>query len=145
MAKEIIVIGADHRGYDLKEIIKARLSITELSIIDVGATNNKDSVDYPDYAKLVVESIESGNATKGILICGTGIGMSITANRHKKIRAALCHNEETAELCRKHNDANVLVLGSSSLDEQTALICVDKFLNTDFEGGRHQNRINKFS
>jgi ribose 5-phosphate isomerase B len=145
MLQDIIALGADHRGYNLKEIIKARLSNAGFSIIDVGAYNNSDSVDYPDYAKLVAESIEIGNATKGILICGTGIGMSIAANRHKKIRAALCHNEETAELCRKHNYANVLVLGSSSVDEQTALTCVDKFLNTEFEGGRHQSRINKFS
>ena len=108
-------------------------------------TDSADSVDYPDFAEKVCAKIINKDADMGVLICGTGIGMSISANRHKEIRAALCHNEQTATLARQHNNANVLVLGARTTEEKTATACVKKFFTTDFEGGRHQPRVDKMS
>lgn len=139
-----IAIASDHAGVALKARISALLEAQGHKVTDFG-TNSLESVDYPDFAAMVTEAVASASAETGILICGTGIGMSIAANRTAAIRAALCHNKFTAELARQHNNANVLVLGARVVEEATALEMVEAFLATAFEGGRHQNRINKFS
>ncbi len=139
-----IAIGADHAGYVLKEAIKEFLGKKEIEYKDFG-TFKLDSVDYPEYSYKVSQAVANQETDLGILICGTGIGMSITANKIKGIRAALVYNEETASLSRLHNDANVLCLGGRMLEEEQALKLVDIWLNTSFEGGRHENRINLIS
>lgn len=136
-----VVIGSDHGGFQLKEAIKAHLvKEPDYQIMDVGVYD-KTSFDYPLIARKVVKGILSGGFSKGILICGTGIGMSIMANRYKGIRAALCHDHYTAKFARAHNDANILVLGGRVLGPGLALEIVDVFFNTEFEGGRHQRRL----
>jgi len=135
-----IIIGSDHAGFDLKEQIKKFLSEKGYVVKDVGAFSH-ESVDYPLIAKEVAQNIAEKKFSRGILLCGSGIGMSITANRFKNVRAALCHNFYTVELSRKHNDANILVLGGRILGSGLALEMVDIFLHTDFEGGRHQRRL----
>jgi len=135
-----IAIASDHGGYLLKEAIKKKFFDHKLQ--DLGCFS-EDSVDYPDYAKLLCEEILSGKADQGIIVCGTGIGISISANRYKGIRAALCLTEHMAEMARKHNDANVLALGGRILSEKRAFKIVEKFLATDSEGGRHLRRIRK--
>jgi ribose 5-phosphate isomerase B len=138
-----IAIGSDHGGFDLKqEVVKFLKTIKEIELVDYGAAN-KDSVDYPDYAKMVAESVSSGKQDRGILICGTGIGMSITANRYPKVRAALCHDHFTAQMSRLHNDANILVMGERVIGKGVALEIVKTWLETKFEGGRHQQRLDK--
>lgn len=139
-----IVVGADHGGYSLKDLIATWLKDHGHNAIDVGC-NSADSVDYPDYAENVVDEIINGSADCGILVCGTGIGMSIAANRHYGIRAANCFDENTAALSREHNNANVLCLGARVLENTTALKMVKVWLETEFAGGRHQKRIEKFS
>jgi len=136
---EIIFIASDHAGFDLKKQITNSLKGI---FVDLGA-DSENSVDYPDYAKKLVSKINSTENSKGILICGSGIGMSISANRDNNIRAGLAFEPEIAKLMRQHNDANVLVLPGKYMNIQKALICINKFLTTNFEGGRHQNRINK--
>ncbi len=113
-----------------------------MGVSDLG-TNSEESVDYPDFGYKLSEVIAEGNCKFGIAICGSGIGISIAVNRNKKIRAALCHNQEMAKLARQHNNANVLVLGSRFISDESAKDCVNVFLNTDFEGGRHQRRVEK--
>lgn len=138
-----IAIGSDHAGYTLKSHLILYLEELQHEIIDVG-TNSKDPVDYPDYGMLVCQEVLRKEAQLGVLICGTGIGVSIAANRHKGIRAALCNlGPEVATLARKHNDANVLCLGGRLIDLETAKACLSRFIETAFEGGRHQNRIDK--
>lgn len=141
MSPETIVIGSDHAGFELKRVLKKKLAALGYSVADAG-TDDETSVDYPDFAQAVVQEIVDGHAARGVLICGTGIGMSIAANRNPGIRAALVHSKETARLAREHNDANVLVLGSrmSSGDEANWL---ETFLSTAFEGGRHERRVAK--
>ncbi len=139
-----IVVAADHGGFLLKESIKNNLSRAGHDIVDVGC-NCADAVDYPDYAEKAVASIKSGECRRGILVCGTGIGMSIVANRHRFIRAANCFDVSTARLSREHNDANILCLGARLLESDIALQMVMTWLNTEFTGGRHQQRIAKFS
>lgn len=135
-----ILIGSDHGGYLLKEKIKEYLTTqTNYIITDIGCFN-QNSCNYPIIADKLCTQLTLSDI--GILICGTGIGISIKANRYKSIRCALCHNVETAELGRKHNDANVLALGARILNHDEALKIVEAFLNTKFEGGRHINRIN---
>ncbi|MFN3921908.1 MAG: ribose 5-phosphate isomerase B [Caldimicrobium sp.] len=136
-----IVIGSDHAGFFLKEKIKDFLDQEGYEVIDVG-TYSTVSVDYPEYGYKAIEKILSGEAERGILICGTGIGMSIVANRFSKIRAALCHEPFSAQMARKHNDANVLVLGGRLIGDGMAIEIVKTFLNTEFEKGRHERRIN---
>ena len=136
---ETIFIASDHAGFDLKKQI---LNSIKADLIDLGA-ESEDRVDYPDYAKKLVSKINSTENSKGILICGSGIGMSISANRDNNIRAGLAFEPEIAKLMRQHNDANVLVLPGKYMNIQKALICINKFLTTNFEGGRHQSRINK--
>jgi ribose 5-phosphate isomerase B len=137
-----IVVGSDHAGFELKQIITEHLSERNVNYIDFG-TNCLDSVDYPDYAKKVAEEVNGKDLIMGILVCGSGQGMAMTANRFKNVRAALCHNSDVAKVTRQHNDANVLCLGSRFIDINEAIKCVDVFLSTDFEGERHLKRINK--
>ena len=138
----IVSIASDHAGFELKETIVSHLKALKIEVIDNGPKND-DSVDYPDFAKKVVDDLKGSNANRGILICGSGQGMAMSANKHTGIRAALCHNLEVTKLARAHNDANILTLGARVLDHETALQCVDTFFNTDFEGDRHQKRIDK--
>lgn len=142
-----IVIASDHSGYELKTKIVAMLTLESYKVVDLGP-NNSDVVDYPDFADALCEYMiesEGADGTYGILICGTGIGMSISANRHSGIRAALVTSAFMAERARLHNDANVLVLGSKNVDDDTNLSFVKKFLSTNFEGGRHIQRLAKIS
>ena len=139
--EETIFIASDHAGFNLKKQI---LNSIENNLVDLGV-DNKNSVDYPDYAKMLVSKINSTKNSKGILICGSGIGMSIAANRDKNIRAGLAFEPEIAKLMREHNDANVLVLPGRFMNLQDILKCIENFLTTNFEGGRHKNRINKLS
>jgi ribose 5-phosphate isomerase B len=138
---EMIFIASDHAGFDLKKQI---LNTIKEKLIDLG-TYSEDSVDYPDYAKKLMSKINSTENSKGILICGSGIGMSIEANRDRNIRAGLAFEPEIAKLMREHNDANVLVLPAKFMNVQDVLKCIDNFLTTNFAGGRHQNRVNKLS
>ena len=135
-------MGADHGGYEMKQELTLQLRDMGFAVLDFG-TDSVDSVDYPDFAELVVKAIEGGEANRGILVCGSGIGMSIAANRHKEIRAALCVDEVSAELARQHNDANILVLGERLTEISIAKQCVKKFFSTEFEGGRHERRVKK--
>lgn len=137
-----IVLGADHGGYQLKEVIKKYLTEKGYEVLDKG-TYSTDSVDYPDYAKAVAQSILNKEADYGVLVCGTGLGISIAANRYKGIRAALCNNTTMAKLTREHNNANILALGGRTTGDVLALDILDTFLNTEFQGGRHQHRIDK--
>ncbi|MBT5855227.1 ribose 5-phosphate isomerase B [bacterium] len=138
-----IVLGSDHGGLELKQAIKTHLETRNCeSITDLG-TYTTDSVDYPDFAEKVCTSILNQDADLGILVCGTGIGISIKANRYKGIRAALVHDTFTAQMCKEHNNANVLCLGGRTTDTDTALTLIDTWLDATFEGGRHQNRLDK--
>jgi ribose 5-phosphate isomerase B len=139
-----IAIGADHAGLELKSTLIEYLRSLGHEVEDFG-TYTADSVDYPDFAHPVAESIESGKARFGVLICGSGNGISMAANKHKGIRAALCWKSEVASLARQHNDANILSLPARFIDEAEAKACVDAFLNTEFEGGRHAKRVGKIS
>jgi ribose 5-phosphate isomerase B len=141
---ETVAIAADHAGVELKSALKESLGALGYEILDLG-TDGPASVDYPDFADAVAGALKTGKAQRGILICGTGIGISIAANRHRHVRAALCHDTTTARLCRQHNDANVLALGARIVGPEVALDCARTFLTTPFEGGRHQRRIDKFS
>lgn len=144
MTTSSILLASDHAGFDLKaEIVKALLE-RDLDPIDLG-THDRASVDYPDMADQLAQELLSGRAPYGILICGTGIGIGIAANRHRGIRAATCHDVTTARLARAHNDSNVLCLGARIIGLQVALDCIEAFLEMPFEGGRHQRRIDKLS
>ena len=135
-----VAIGADHAGYEEKENIKKTLDELGVEYVDLG-TNSTDSVDYPDFGKAVGEAVASGEADQGIVVCGSGIGISIAANKVKGVRAALAWNEETAELARQHNDANMISLGQRMMSQEQALEIVRVWLDTPFEGGRHVRRI----
>jgi ribose 5-phosphate isomerase B len=137
-----ILIAADHGGFILKQHLLGFLQKTDAKIIDLG-TDSLDAVDYPDFGQKAAKAILDGTAETGIVICGTGIGISITANRFKGIRCALCSDIETAKLSRQHNNANLLALGGRVLDPELAVKIVEAFLTTEFEGGRHENRIVK--
>ena len=138
--KRTLAIACDHGGYALKEAIKARFDDVEW--LDLG-TNSSESVDYPEYGAKLAAAIADGAAPMGIAICGSGIGISIAANRNPAVRAALCTDVTMARLTRAHNDANVLALGARVTGEEVAMDIVEAFLNTDFEGGRHQRRIDQ--
>lgn len=135
-------IGADHAGFLLKEVLKAELKTAGYTVTDVG-TDSTASCDYPDFGYTVAEEVASGRAKIGVVVCGSGIGISIAANRNPKVRAALCHTAELATLARQHNDANVLALGARVVNEETAKQCLSAFLATEFEGGRHGKRVEK--
>ena len=137
-------IASDHAGIGMKSKIVDYLVTQNKKILDLGPINH-ESVDYPDYADKLVESVNEEIVTQGILICGTGIGMSIAANRYSYIRAALCINENMAEYAKRHNNANILVLGSKLITDDESLKIVHKFLYTSFEGGRHSRRLAKIS
>ena len=137
-----IFISSDHAGYKLKEAIKLHLSKKKLSFQDMGPYND-NRVDYPDFAHKLAKRVKKNKNNFGILVCGSGMGMNISANRHKNIRAAQCFNLKSTKLSRLHNDANIITLGSRLLTKKTALNCVSVFLNTKFEGGRHSKRIKK--
>ena len=140
--KAKIAIASDHAGLDLKDKIIKFLQETGQPVSDLG-THNRDSVDYPDYGIPVAQAVSEGKIERGILICGTGIGMSIVANKFPGVRAALCYDPFTAKVSRLHNDANVLVLGERVLEEKTALEIVRLWLSTGFDGGRHARRLTK--
>ena len=137
----MIAIGSDHGGYALKEHIKAYLTSKGMTCLDVGC-ESLESCDYPIYGKAVGEAVASGKCEKGIVICTTGIGISISANKVKGIRAALCADSFTAEMTRRHNASNVLALGAGVVGPNLADRIVDVFLSTEFEGGRHERRVN---
>ena len=137
-----IFISSDHAGFKLKEDIKSFLKKRKYSFIDLGPDND-NQVDYPDYAHFVAKKVKINKNYRGILVCGSGMGMNITANRHKNIRAVQCHNVKSTKLSRLHNDANIITLGSRLLSKKNALNCVSVFLKTKFEGGRHSKRIKK--
>jgi ribose 5-phosphate isomerase B len=138
----VILIASDHAGPELKRRLTAYLETSGRPYRDLGVFS-EDSVDYPDLAHAVAEGVAHGEAEQGILVCGTGIGMSMAANRHHGVRAALCHDPFTTEMARRHNDANVLCLGARVLDPETAERLVEVFLTTPFEGGRHHRRVTK--
>lgn len=144
MSGETVAVGADHAGFELKSALVGELDRLGYAVLDVG-TSNEESVDYPDFAAAVVRAMKDGRARWGVLVCGTGIGMSIAANRHAGIRAALCHDEETARLARQHNDANVLVLGGRLIDPACAEACLRVFFETPFVAGRHTRRVAKLA
>jgi ribose 5-phosphate isomerase B len=137
---ETVAIACDHGGFALKQALK--VALPELKWLDLG-TDSAESVDYPDFGNKLADAIRDGKAARGILICGSGVGISIAANRHAHIRCALVHDVTGARLCRQHNDANVLALGGRMIGEAVAKECVEAFLSTAFDGGRHQKRIDK--
>ena len=135
-----LLIASDHAGYRLKQSLVSLMD--DIFFEDLGTDSDK-SVDYPDFAKKLVDIVKNDTSKKGVLICGSGIGMSISANRYKGIRAGLCYNPKMAELSRRHNDSNILVLPGRFIDVNTAKLCIDNFLKIDFEGDRHKIRIEK--
>lgn len=144
MTEQTIAIASDHAGYELKELLKQDIRNLGFSVNDLGTNSAQQSVDYPDYANAVAQWIKANPEAKGILVCGSGVGVSMAANRHKEVRAALCTDGLTAQLSRRHNNANVLCLGARIIGAETAKDCVTQFLKTEFEGGRHQARLTKF-
>ena len=139
-----IAVASDHAGFDLKEILKRDLQEAGLEVLDLG-TNSTQSVDYPDYGTAMADAVASGKAERGVLVCGTGIGISMAANRNPKVRAALVHDVTSARLSRMHNDANVVAFGQRLIGTETAREALRVFLGTEFEGGRHANRVAKLS
>ena len=139
-----IAVASDHAGFDLKEILKRDLQEAGLEVLDLG-TNSTQSVDYPDFGTAMADAVASGKAQRGVLVCGTGIGISMAANRNPKVRAALVHDVTSARLSRLHNDANVVAFGQRLIGTETAREALKVFLDTKFEGGRHANRVAKLS
>lgn len=144
MAGATIAVASDHAGFDLKEILKRDLQEAGLEVLDLG-TNSTQSVDYPDFGTAMADAVASGKAERGVLVCGTGIGISMAANRNPKVRAALVHDVTSARLSRLHNDANVVAFGQRLIGTETAREALKVFLGTEFEGGRHANRVAKLS
>lgn len=144
LSSTLVAVAADHGGVDMKSVLAAELARLGHSVIDLG-TNGAVSVDYPDYAAALAETLRDGRAQFGVLLCGTGIGMSIAANRFPWIRAALIHDAFGARLARQHNDANVIAMGGRTMGPELARDCLRVFLETPFEGGRHARRIEKMS
>lgn len=137
-----IAIGSDHAGYDLKKVVIAYLKSKGIEVKDYGPYSD-DRADYPDYAHPVANDIENKESDLGVLICGSGNGINMTANKHQGIRSALCWREDIAEMARLHNNANIIALPARYIDQEVALKCVAKFISTEFEGGRHEARVNK--
>ncbi len=137
-----VAIGSDHVGFTLKEALKVYLQNKGFDVKDFG-TYSEERADYPDYAHPVAKAVETNEADRGVLICGSGNGVNMAANRHHGVRSALCWNEEVAKLARQHNDANIIALPARFMDEKEAEKCVDVFFTTDFEGGRHTGRVKK--
>ncbi len=141
---DIVAVAADHGGYELKTALLPELKALGFEVLDLG-THSNDSVDYPNFANAVAEALGAGRAVRGLLLCGTGIGMSMAANRHRHIRCALAHDATTARLARQHNDANVLALGARAIGIEVAKDCLRTFFTTAFEGGRHARRVAQLS
>jgi len=139
-----VAVASDHAGFDLKEILKRDLQAAGHEVLDLG-TNSTRSVDYPDFGQALAEAVASGKASRGVLVCGTGIGISIAANRNPRIRAALVHDVTSARLSREHNDANVVAFGQRVIGAERAREALKVFLSTNFEGGRHADRVAKLS
>jgi ribose 5-phosphate isomerase B len=139
-----IAVASDHAGFDLKEILKRDLQQAGHDVLDLG-TSSSQSVDYPDFGQAMADAIASGRVGRGVLVCGTGIGISMAANRNPKVRAALVHDVTSARLSRLHNDANVVAFGQRLIGTETAREALKVFLGTEFEGGRHANRVAKLS
>lgn len=139
-----IAIGSDHAGFKLKEIVKEYLSKNKIEFKDFGPFS-EERADYPDFAHSVAKTVAKKEFDLGILICGSGNGINMTANKHQEIRSALCWQEDIAEMARLHNDANIIALPARYMSEKSALKCVDIFLNTEFEGGRHARRVEKIN
>ena len=137
-----IFISSDHAGFNLKEQIKKNFS-KKYKFQDLGPINSMTPVNYPDYAHKLCKKISKSSSNMGILVCGTGIGMSMAANRHKKIRAAVCYSLKNTKLSRLHNNANIITLGARLTKKNTAFRCIEAFMNTKFEGGRHKKRVRK--
>ena len=137
-----IFISSDHAGYNLKEQIKKKFS-KKYKFQDMGPNNSKISVNYPEYAHRLCKKVGGNSKNMGILVCGSGMGMSMAANRHKKIRAAVCYSIKNTKLSRLHNNANIITLGSRLTRKNTAFKCIETFMNTKFEGGRHKKRVKK--
>ena len=135
-----VFLASDHAGFELKNELKEAIKWLGYEVVDLG-TNDKNSVDYPDYAHLLASKLEPN--CYGVLVCGTGIGISIAANRHENVRCALCHDEFTARLAREHNDANVIAFGARVIGAGVAISAVEAFLKTEFAGGRHERRVKK--
>ncbi len=144
MSEKPIVVASDHAGFELKEVLKVELEALGMTVEDLGAYST-DAVDYPDMADALAKVVSEDPDRRGLLLCGTGIGASIAANRHRRVRAALCHSAETARMAREHNDANVLVLGGRVTDPDTAKDCLRIFLDTAFGEGRHIRRVAKLA
>jgi len=142
MSDMIIALGADHAGFHYKQAIKAYLEEKGFTVKDFG-TNSDEAVDYPDFAHPLADAVGSGACAMGVLVCGSGNGVAMTANKHPKVRAALCWNEELAGLVRQHNNANVLCVPERFVDEALAVKMADVFMHTSFEGGRHERRVSK--
>lgn len=142
MSKPTVALAADHAGFELKNLLRDELKAQGYPVLDLG-TNSSDSVDYPDFGRKLAQSVAEGQAQMGVAVCGTGIGISIAANRVPGCRAALCHDSTSARLCREHNDANVLALGARLIGVETARDCLKAFLETPFGGGRHTRRVEK--
>jgi ribose 5-phosphate isomerase B len=139
---EKVILASDHAGFKLKEVIKKFLIKKRRKVLDLGTKNNS-SVDYPDYAHLLSRKMKETQNKFGILVCGSGTGMSMVANKHKNIRAAMCYDIKSTKLCRQHNNANVMTIGARLIKQKVALKCVSIFLKTNFDGGRHLRRIKK--
>lgn len=142
MSKPTVALAADHAGFELKNLLRDELKAEGYRILDLG-TNSSDSVDYPDFGRQLGQAVASGQAAFGVAVCGSGIGISIAANRIPGCRAALCTDSLMARLSRQHNNANVLALGARLIGTDTARDCLKAFLSTDFEGGRHERRVTK--
>lgn len=143
-SSKIVALACDHAGLEMKRALLPVLEEMGVAALDLG-TDTSDSVDYPDFADRLAQALADGRAYRGILVCGSGIGISIAANRHAHIRAALCHNSTDARLSRQHNDANVIAFGARTMGDEVAKECVRAFLTTGFEGGRHERRVSKMS
>ena len=137
-----IYISSDHAGYNLKENIKRKFN-KKYIFLDLGTNNSKVSVNYPDFAHRLCKKVSNDSKNIGILVCGSGMGMSMAANKHKKIRAAVCYSVKNTKLSRLHNNANIITLGSRLTKKDTAFKCIEAFINTKFEGGRHKKRVEK--
>ena len=144
MSSETIAIASDHAGFGLKSELKQELTSLGFDVLDLGA-DGSESVDYPDFGYAMASAIKDNKATRGVLVCGSGIGICMAANRHSNIRAALIHDSLGAKMSRLHNDANVVVFGGRMIGLDVALDCLQAFLETNFEGGRHARRVDKLS
>jgi ribose 5-phosphate isomerase B len=143
-AGDTVAIASDHAGFSLKETLREDLEGMGFTVLNLG-TNDETSVDYPDFGRALADAVSDGRAKAGVAVCGTGIGISIAANRVPSVRAALVHNEMTAEMAREHNDANVMAIGARVVDLDTARACLRTFFTTPFAGGRHERRVAKLS